>query len=184
MHGERRLKILEVINENLNAGLCELQDHIIGFFTAGYGASLSKLEFKTNQAYKKRILREIEQNKINKLKRELYRLKRDGLLENNKLTKKGLEKLNKLKKKFHILNFKKEPSANPIIIIFDIPEKLSGKRKWLRQILGSLGYQMIQKSVWLGTNKFPKEFIEDIKNNQLLSYVKMFRVFKEGTLFD
>ncbi|MBI2635441.1 MAG: CRISPR-associated endonuclease Cas2, partial [Parcubacteria group bacterium] len=68
------------------------------------------------------------------------------------------------------------------VVIFDIPEKQKHKREWLRGQLQDLGFKMIQKSVWMGKRKFPKEFLEDIRDLKLLAYVEIFSVTKTGSM--
>ncbi len=46
------------------------------------------------------------------------------------------------------------------IIIFDVPEKLRGKRDLLRKELVGFGFMQLQKSVWAYPYSLPKEFIE------------------------
>ncbi len=46
------------------------------------------------------------------------------------------------------------------IIIFDVPEKLRGKRDLLRKELVSFGFMQLQKSVWAYPHALPKEFVD------------------------
>ena len=55
--------------------------------------------------------------------------------------------------------YKKEKSNDLNLIIFDIPEKYRHKRVWLRKYLINLGFQMLQKSVWIGKYEVPEDFI-------------------------
>jgi len=68
------------------------------------------------------------------------------------------------------------------IVIFDIPERLSCQRIWLRSVLTNLGFKMLQKSVWIGDNKIPKELIKDFSKLKLLDYIEIFEVVKRGSL--
>ncbi len=61
------------------------------------------------------------------------------------------------------------------IIIFDIPEKKRNYRDWLRYELQSLGFELIQKSVWFGP-PVPKEFILYLGEIKLLPYIRFFQV--------
>ncbi|MFH0890689.1 MAG: hypothetical protein V1856_01515 [Candidatus Liptonbacteria bacterium] len=109
----------------------------------------------------------------------LSRLKKKGWVENKggvwSITKRGL------------LRFKTSRSGLPkhskeagpqgkggIIITFDIPEKHKSKRFWLREELIALGFKMLQKSVWLGRLPLPKKFVNDLKEIEIINYMKFF----------
>ena len=120
-------------------------------------------------------------------------LQKEGLVEKQKkegllfwkITKKGVEKLKNIKKNstlFKKREYKIEKDKYPIIIIFDVPEVEKRKRVWLRENLSALGFSMLQKSVWMGENKLPAEFIEDLKRLSILSYIEIFGVIKRGTI--
>lgn len=68
------------------------------------------------------------------------------------------------------------------IVCFDIPERDRAKRRWLRGELIALGYQALQKSVWIGTKPLPKDFIESLDDLDLRGRVHIFMVASEGTL--
>lgn len=125
----------------------------------------------------------------------LFRLQKNNLITKMeekekkiwKITKKGKEKLIKLKTKSIISlpnnkNYKIQPSAEIIIISFDIPEKEKYKRDWLRSVLINLGFKLLQKSVWIGKVKIPTELIDDFKKFNLFSYLEIFAVSKTGTI--
>jgi DNA-binding PadR family transcriptional regulator len=159
-------------------------------FGLGYGASFSKIQkrlvggdFNLNNDNQKE-----EKRKFSKL---LYKLKKDGLIQvvnkNGRglfqITKIGKEKLIKLKQsKIGIYSYVKEKSNNTIIVVFDIPEKDKKKRDWLRSVLISLDFEMIQKSVWLGKTKIPEDFLSDLKEFNIIKFVEVFEISKGGTL--
>ena len=105
-----------------------------------------------------------------------------------KITEKGEKKLDELKlKKENKLPYKVYTKENDKegklkIVIFDIPEEEKRKRDWLRQNLIALGFSMLQKSVWISKNKLPKDFIDDLKNLDILHCIEIFSVDKKGTL--
>jgi CRISPR-associated endonuclease Cas2 len=68
------------------------------------------------------------------------------------------------------------------VIIFDIPEQYRKERNWLRKTLINLEFKMLQKSVWIGENKLPKDFFIRLKNLKLLNYIHIFEVNKKGTM--
>jgi len=125
----------------------------------------------------------------------LNQLKNQGLIEKKinkkrgsiwKITKKGLERLKLIKKKeiFYkkSINYKKEIDDKIRIVIFDIPEKERHKRTWLRAVLVSLGFSMLQRSVWIGENKIPEQFLYDLRKREMLSYIQIFEISKKGTI--
>ena len=68
--------------------------------------------------------------------------------------------------------------TNTLLVLFDIPENKKGEREWFRRQLRELGYEMIQRSVWLGPGPLPAEFIEYIKTIGLRDCIKAFVVTK------
>ncbi|MCL5006653.1 MAG: hypothetical protein M1153_00685 [Patescibacteria group bacterium] len=62
------------------------------------------------------------------------------------------------------------------LVIFDIPEKLRNKRKWLRNLLVSLEYLMLQKSVWLGFRLPSPKFYKYLKETSLGEFVKVIKI--------
>lgn len=130
-------------------------------------------------------------------KQRLYslisRLKKQGFIKKVKnerseywqITTKGKEKLKQIRKsntQSILPNYKKEKSDRMMVVVFDIPEKDRWKRKWLRTILISLDFSFLQQSVWVGQNRIPEEFIEDLNKRGMLSYVHIFEVVKKGTI--
>jgi len=124
----------------------------------------------------------------------LNHLQKQGLVKKNKegkystwrITEKGKKKLIEISEKILIKLprrfYKKENDKNLKIVIFDIPEEESRKRLWLRQNLLALGFSKLQKSVWVGSIKLPKDFIEDLKAIDIFQYIEIFSVSKEGTI--
>jgi len=110
--------------------------------------------------------------------------------KNNKkffiITKKGKGKLSFLKKQHKEslpeVSYSSEENNKFIIFIFDIPEKEKRKRDWLREVLKKLGLKMIQKSVWIGKTKIPKEFLDDLFKLKIIDYVEIFEITKAGSL--
>lgn len=46
------------------------------------------------------------------------------------------------------------------LLIFDIPEKVRGRRDFFRKELKSLGFFPLQKSVWVYPHRLPKDFLD------------------------
>ena len=78
--------------------------------------------------------------------------------------------------------YKTESDDELKIIIFDIPEKERQKRDWLRSVLKNLKFSMLQKSVWAGKIKLPKQFLEDLSKNKIIPYVDIFTISKRVSL--
>lgn len=123
--------------------------------------------------------RKLERKTFAKL---VYYLKQRGWikianLENKKgiiLTPQGVEKLLKIKAK--IVEKKKRKDGKWQMIIFDIPEKKRHLRDLLRKYLHILGYQMLQKSIWISPYDILKETEEILKKYNLDPYVRLFLI--------
>ncbi len=192
MKGEITLRILE----RLSGVAMDMADLFEGFLAAGYGASIRKIEFETSKRRSARSRREAAQQESRRYQKLLYKLKRDGLLMErikNKnrifsLTSQGKEKLAKLRERLcgqsprSIREYKKEPSATLTVVIFDIPEVHKKRREWLRSVLNHLGIRLVQKSVWMGRVKIPRELINDLRDFNLLKHVEIFEVVRAGSL--
>lgn len=114
----------------------------------------------------------------------LSRLRREGLVERSGSRKhsrwhtsqKGAEYLHKLKVP------PSTPDGIQRIVVFDIPEKMKGKRDMIRIELMANGYHQLQKSVWLGMIPLSKDFLELLDALLLKPYVHIFSVREKGTL--
>ncbi len=123
----------------------------------------------------------------------LYRMERDGLITRKDkkrasswiLTAKGLFKRSHRPKRLSLpslANYSKEPCTAVTIVSYDIPEKDASKRVWLRTVLMHLDFRFLHKSVWIGKNKIPREFMEDIQRLRLIEYIEIFSIEKSGTI--
>ena len=187
-------KILEILQIQAEATV-----DLLDIFTSGYTESYRKArktmkygprQFKTDWSFEY-----LQRQQFYSL---LNQLKNQGLIEKKKendkngsiwkITTKGLEKLNLMKTKnfFSIskanINFKKQPDDKIKVITFDIPEKERYKRDWLRIVLVSLGFSLLQQSVWIGKNKIPERFIFDLQKRGMLDYIQIFEINKKGTI--
>lgn len=110
----------------------------------------------------------------------LYYLKKKGYikienLEGKKgilLTKKGKQEA--LKIKFKTMKKKRRKDGKLEMLIFDIPEKYRKLRDIFRNHLKFLGYQMLQKSVWLTPFDVFKETEKLIREYSLDKYIRRF----------
>ena len=109
------------------------------------------------------------------VKTTLSRLKRRGLLENSghvwQLTQKGKDYIAKKLFRKKIVAIKKKPC---LIIAFDVPEKMRRKRDWLRETLVFYGFEQLQKSIWFGPAPLPHEFMEMLRERDLLPCLRFF----------
>mgnify|MGYP001601059061 CR=1 FL=1 len=175
-------------------------DFLLGIFIGG-GYSYRKMRRKVLYPTLPELSKTIQNKSSSSLREQkhklhslLYYLKKEGLIEKSqksgktywRITALGRKKLEKLKNILHLpkRRYKKEKDDGLNIIIFDIPEKERYKRDWLRQSLGEMGFTMLQKSVWIGKNKFPEDFLKDLSSLNLVDFVHIFKVSKTGTIRD
>ena len=126
------------------------------------------------------VLFPFEKQSINN---SLYRLNKSGYISkaNNymSLLPKGRKYVET--KKIRFLTFdsphKKESPKN-LLVMFDIPEVKKAEREWFRFHLRQFGYEMIQKSVWIGPSPLPKDFLDYIKEIKLKECIKTFKLTK------
>jgi DNA-binding transcriptional regulator PaaX len=122
----------------------------------------------------------------------VYWLKKQGFIRTSadkrliSITSKGRIKKQQIKNTLAfqkpISGYEKEKSTDTIIICFDVPEKEKHKRDWLRAVISNLGFNMLQKSVWIGKIKIPAELLSDLQQLKLLNYVEIFAISKSGTI--
>lgn len=190
MKGDFIIKILEAIGD-LTVNTTDL---LGAFLSSGYGASSGKLDYEISKRQSERAAANFQRRIKQDYYSLIYRLKKDGLIKeeikNNKkffgITRNGRKKLiwlKKRKKKELPKNaYCKEAGDKFIIVIFDIPEKEKRKREWLRAVLIRLELKMLQKSVWAGKIKLPKEFLDDLLKIKIIDYVEIFEISKTGSL--
>jgi DNA-binding transcriptional regulator PaaX len=124
------------------------------------------------QDYKKQSVR----NTLSRLsKNEYIYQKGDHLTISLKGQKYISEKASRLK--FFDSPFSKDDIKN-LLVIFDIPEDKKSYREWFRAQLKSFGYEMIQRSVWVGPSPLPKEFSNYLKFIRLEKCIKTFKLAK------
>jgi len=117
----------------------------------------------------------------------LSRLKREGLVAKIGSTKNAKWRLTA---KGRSILKKTLPTALPKedgklrIVMFDIPEKESVKRRWLRSELISCNYQLLQKSVWLGKRPLPESLLKEIDALGLINYLHILEISRGGTIIE
>ena len=125
----------------------------------------------------------------------LSKLRKEGIIKKQgmgmdaicNLTDNGLKKLINYAEQKRSLNLPKrkytaEKIDSQTLVIFDIPENLKHCRNWIRYQLASLGFSMLQKSVWIGAYQVPSDFIHDLRESNLLQYIHIFKVAKSGSI--
>ncbi len=194
MKGELTLKILETLGE-MAVGTAEL---FAAIMVAGYGASPNRISYLQEKIHargaQEKRRREHEAQIRRKYSNLLSKLKREGLIAEHKkgmgafltLTFLGTRKRDALRARHaHALpspHYPKEQGTRLLIVAFDVPEKERHKRDWLRCVLKNLGLRRIQKSMWIGKVKIPREFLEDIRTLRLTEHVEIFEVGNTGSL--
>jgi CRISPR/Cas system-associated endoribonuclease Cas2 len=192
MRGEKILKILEIL-EDMAVSTLDLLDMWLFEQPRGiYGLERARLK---RAGQKKQLffaeLREYleEREKLSKL---IYKLKREGfILEDKKnkkliLTKKGKLKLRFLKNKRSVEETKNNESnqkdKDVIVVIYDVPESEHKKRHQLRNLLVNAGFNFVQKSVWIKQGKIKEDFINFLRDLEVLHYTKIFKITQKGTI--
>lgn len=193
--GDIILSILEGISEIGGT----TSDFLDAFLEAGYGASLHRIEYLARRAENERTKQKRQDELIYQERQRyysfIYQLKKDGLVQTDSpkrggilnLTKEGLIKMHWLRRRSKEtsvmpIKYEKLPSQETVIVLFDVPENESFKRRWLRRSLKSMGFKMLQKSAWIGRIKLPPEFLEDIDKLKIAQYLEVLVVAKAGSL--
>lgn len=160
-----------MLSRNLSIG-----DKILKFLlepTHRYkGMPVSALGLPTFFSYKKQSIN----NAIHQLRKSGYISKEGDYISLLPNGRKYVEN-----KKVRFVTFdsphKSELSKN-LLVMFDIPEVKKAEREWFRFHLRQFGYEMIQKSVWVGPSPLPKDFLDYIKEIKLKECVKTFKLAK------
>ena len=127
-------------------------------------------------------------DKARKISPLLSRLQKQGLVARSGVRRKSswviTEKGRMLLQKENSLTTRIIPPRDDIIrlVIFDIPEHDRKKRDLLRVELTSYNFSQFQKSVWIGHNPLPEEFIEFLDAHLLEKKVHIFSVKERGTI--
>lgn len=117
------------------------------------------------------------------VKQNLWRLRKQGFVEKKGdkyiLTKMGRVFIEYILNRKRVIN--KKWDGKHRVVIFDIPEKQSKVRDWLRQELCLLKYQRLQKSVFVGKYPLPADLIKEIKSAKIgncVNYILAEKVYK------
>jgi|SRR3989338_2173650 len=122
--------------------------------------------------YKRRTL----YNSISNLKKEGYILTANDRAIISKAGRKYIERKINFMRQFPVCFSKDAPKD--LIIMYDIPQEKRAEREWLRFQLIKFGYEMIQKSVWVGPSPLPKDFVDYLRRVHLEKHIKVLRLAK------
>ncbi len=199
MRGERKFKILSLLNGGKNMALDALGAYLIMGLSynpkKGIKASRDFLRMREND----RAEKEEGYRQTRRFYTFVRYLEQDGLVRREivekkifvEITPRGKERLKGIKSSkslsFPTSKYEKKDSSQDsnhvaTIITFDIPEKERAKRDWLRYALNNLNCNMIHKSVWMGKQGVPDKFLEDLRDMKMGDYVEIFAITKMGSL--
>lgn len=116
----------------------------------------------------------------------LSRLKREGLIAKFgkgsharwRLTERGKREVTAIQKR--VLPPRRDGIGR--LVIFDIPESERKKRRSLRIELMAANFVQLQKSVWIGYNPLPEDFLTFLDMLRVRKHVHIFSVRDSGTL--
>ncbi len=192
MQEQKKYKIVPTLLRILQGGTMATGE-IIDIFMSGYGESYRKAKKVIYTAGTSGRRRRhdwgdayIERQNFYSL---LNYLKSQGFIEKKteekktqwRITVRGKEKLKELST-LEKRSYTPEKDSVLRVVVFDIPERDKAKRNWLRGVLEELGFSFLQGSVWIGKKRIPEEFLFELKERELLSYVHIFEVSKEGSI--
>jgi DNA-binding transcriptional regulator PaaX len=164
---------------------------ILGALAATNGPGMARILYKmaAKEWAKRAGIRARRELKDAAFRTALSRLKAQDLVENEgygiwALTKKGKGALAAPDaKEKRYAKFRKDAAGKrDTIIIFDVPEKKRTVRGYLRGELVALGYERLQKSVWIGAGPLPMEFIKQVREWDVLDTVHIFSIRERGTI--
>ena len=115
----------------------------------------------------------------------LYRLRREGLIMRQKREGRGIWALTKRGfKRLQTDVIMPVPASDGIsrIVIFDIPERERKKRDAIRAELIACNFTRLQKSVWIGSNPLPEDFLLFADDLRLKGKLHIFSIREHGTI--
>ena len=185
MKGEIIYKILNFLGDRVLDHI----DFVNAFLRAGYGATGGKIRYELSKIQNSKISSQLNKQKINNFKNYLYKLKSQGLILQNSLNKiylseKGKNKLHGFQNSFSLNkdSYNKKTGDKVVVVSYDIPIVFNRERNILRDMLRTLGFHLVHKSVWVGKVALPERFISDLDKLEITDYVEILEVTKNGTL--
>jgi len=117
------------------------------------------------------------------------RMKKRGWLEEVKKAKKGGKRFLKLTKKGRVqaLLYKLQEIKQPVakswdgkwrLAIFDIPEQAKSERNRIRRVLKCVGFQVLQKSVYIYPFELPAHTVAYLEESGLSKFIRFIRADK------
>lgn len=156
---------------------------IDAFLSPSIYKDLPVIDFSETPNNKIKKTRKIREFKEMNIRQSLWRLKRMGFVrqEGKKyfLTEAGKRLADYILQRKKALDKKWDGKYR--VVVFDIPEKQSGARDWLRSELYLLNYKKLQKSVFIGKNPLPGDLIKEIKSRKIgnfVNYILADKVYK------
>ena len=176
--GELTLKILEAIKAGAES-ITEVFEALAPAYTPSQRRQRARIRERI-------YYKELDRQRLYSL---IHKLKKEGLIKTPSpfgwLTEKGESKIEKLKEQISCRrDYQIEKTSELTIVTFDIPEKYREHRNWIRDVLKNLGFNALQKSVFIGYIKIPHEFIQELDKKSMLHHVQIFSIGKSGTLKD
>lgn len=194
MKGEFTIRILKALSETA----LDAADLFEAFLQSGYGASVGRIDYNRRLIRKRRSTADRENMEYNRLRRRYLNLvawlRNDELIFEEKksgkrifkISRQGLQKLKALLRRketmLPVVEYKTVKTDNFTIVAFDVVEKEKRKRHWLRSALKRMGFKKLQKSVWVGRIKIPREFLDDLSGLRLVEMVEILETTKTGSL--
>jgi DNA-binding transcriptional regulator PaaX len=186
MKGKQTLLVLETLKQKPISSYELLKK----MFEADYGEAYRAMAKKSDRARAAKAMQLRYHNFLYKLKQDgLIREERDGQREGGtvqfRILEKGMAKLAVLRQREPFpspAGYKREEGAGITIVAFDIPESSRKKRDWLRSVLRTMGFTMIQRSVWAGKVRIPVTLLRDFQELKIVKYVEIFQTTKTGIL--
>ena len=121
----------------------------------------------------------------NKFYKTLSALKKAGLISKSENTGKSMWSITgngKNKLTSMIQNFTDiTPSKFPTIVSYDIPNRYTRDRNWLRLVLLKLGFSAAHKSLLIGNFKIPEALLVELRKRKILEYVHILEINNTGT---
>ena len=114
----------------------------------------------------------------------MSQLKKEGLISLERDLKNSSWDITKKGKSWLQNNSLEPPKADGVgrLVIFDIPERERRKRDVVRAELTSCNFKQLQKSVWVGYNPLPNNFLTVLDDLNLHNKVHIFSIKEDGTL--
>ena len=175
MRGDILYKILYTLEDT---GIISF-NLLLANFRASKGRyfSSSTFSYETDRLDKKHHEYRFDREEKRRMQNYISKLRKEGLVAGKedaiKISEKGKDKLKKLgnKRKLNKLYYRPQIGKRLIIVSYDLPVAFNKERHIIADILKSLGFNLVHRSVWIGKVKLPADFIEALKNMNVIKFV-------------